>query len=311
MSQRLTLSALNDSAVADLVAALPNVVEHSPWIAAALASKRPFHSVAGLRGAIIAAIDGASPEQCLTLIRSHPDLGDRLQRAAGLTAESELEQGGAGLDRLSDAEYAVFDELNRAYREKFGFPFILCVRRHTKDSIIETFRRRLQNPPDAEMAEAICEIGRIATLRLAQLVEDDGTLRVNGRLSTHVLDTHAGCPAVGLMLTLAELSQHGPARIVARAITNADGRTDEALIAEQPVPIGTYELRFEVADYYRRRGVTLAEPPFLDTVAVRFGVAEPEGHLHVPLLMTPGAIRPIAAADAPSLHRISFSLVPR
>jgi 2-oxo-4-hydroxy-4-carboxy-5-ureidoimidazoline decarboxylase len=285
MSQRLTVAALNDCA--DFVAALANVVEHSPWIAAALASARPFDDLAALRRAIIAAIDAASPEQRLALIRSHPDLGDRLQRAAGLTAESAQEQGGAGLDRLSDAEYALFDELNRAYHAKFSFPFVLCIRRHTRDSIIETFRRRLRNPPDAEMADAIREIGRIATLRLAQLVEDDGTLHINGRLSTHVLDTHAGCPAVGLALALAELSHRGPARIVARAVTNVDGRTDEALIADRPVPIGTYELRFDAADYYRRRGVTLAEPRFLDTVTIRFGVAEPEGHLHVPLQMTP------------------------
>src|SRR5262249_6039126 len=161
-------------------------------------------------------------------------------------------------------------ELNRAYRATFSFPFILCVRRHTKDSIIETFRRRLQNPPDVEMADAIREIGRIATLRLAQLVEDDGTLRVDGRVSTHVLDAHSGCPAAGLALELVELSDCGPAHIVARTVTNADGRNDEALIADRPVPIGTYELRFEAADYYRRRGVTLAEPPFLDTIVIRF-----------------------------------------
>lgn len=287
MSQRLSLTALNGSAAADFAAALSNVVEHSPWIAAALVSARPFDSLAALRDAIVAAIADASPERRLALIRGHPDLGDRLQRAGGLTAESEHEQGGAGLDRLSDAEYALFDELNRAYRAKFAFPFILCVRRHTKDSIITTFRRRLENPSDSEMTEAVHEIGRIATLRLAQLVEDDGTLQVDGRLSTHVLDTHAGCPAAGLGLELAELSDHGPARIVARAVTNADGRTDEPLIGGRPVPIGTYELRFAAGDYYRQRGVALADPPFLDIIAIRFGVAEPEGSLHVPLLMTP------------------------
>lgn len=287
MSQGLSLAVLNDSAAADFIGALSNVVEHSPWIAEALASARPFGDLEALRNAIVAAIAAASPDQRLTMIRAHPDLGDRLQRAAGLTAESEQEQGGAGLDRLSDTEYALFDELNLAYRAKFGFPFILCVRRHTKDSIIETFRRRLENSPDAEMAEAVREIGRIATLRLTELVKDDGTLQVNGRLSTHVLDAHVGGPAVGIALELAELPKHGPAHIVARAMTNADGRTDEPLIAGRPVPIGTYELRFAAADYYRRRGVMLAEPPFLDTITIRFGVAEPEGHLHVPLLMTP------------------------
>jgi 2-oxo-4-hydroxy-4-carboxy-5-ureidoimidazoline decarboxylase len=288
MNRRLSLAALNHCSTAEFVAALVNVAEHSPWIAEAVAHARPFSNLAALRDAIVAAIDAASSDPRLALIRAHPDLANRLQRSAGLTRESEEEQGGVGLDRLSEAEFLLFEELNSAYRAKFDFPFILCVRRHTKDSIIDTFRRRLDNNPVTEAVEAVREIHRIASLRLAQLVEDDGSLRVNGKLSTHVLDTHAGCPASGVAVELVELARHGPARIVARATTNAGGRA-EALVVDRPVPIGSYELRLDAADYYRCRGVALGEPPFLDVIVIRFGVSEPEGHLHVPLLMTPWA----------------------
>ena len=81
----------------------------------------------------------------LALIRAHPDLANKTQRAAGLTAESNAEQNSAGLDRLSDAEYEAFERVNNAYRAKFGFPYIVCVRRHTKDSDPARFRARLPN----------------------------------------------------------------------------------------------------------------------------------------------------------------------
>ncbi|MFX4721669.1 2-oxo-4-hydroxy-4-carboxy-5-ureidoimidazoline decarboxylase, partial [Acinetobacter baumannii] len=81
----------------------------------------------------------------LALLRAHPDLANKTQRAAGLTAESTDEQNSAGLDRLSDAEYAAFERVNTAYRDKFGFPYIVCIRRHTKDSVLRDFETRLHN----------------------------------------------------------------------------------------------------------------------------------------------------------------------
>jgi 2-oxo-4-hydroxy-4-carboxy-5-ureidoimidazoline decarboxylase len=112
-------------------------------------------------------------------------------------------------------------------------------------------------------------------------------LPVLGRLSTHVLDTQRGRPAAGVAIELAELDGAGGERVVARATTNADGRTDQPLIAGRPVPIARYELRFAVGAYFRGQGVALADPPFLDLVPLRFAVAEPEGNYHVPLLVTP------------------------
>jgi 2-oxo-4-hydroxy-4-carboxy-5-ureidoimidazoline decarboxylase len=287
MAQRLTLATLNAMPASDFVAALANVFEHSPWIAETAERARPFASLADLRAALISVIDNASATQRLALINAHPDLGNRTQRAAGLTADSAAEQDGAGLDRLSDAEFALFEQSNAAYRRKFGFPFILCVRRYTKDSILDAFARRLQNAAEQEQEEAICEIGRIATLRLIELIEGKPLLAVTGHLSTHVLDTHAGQPAAGVELELIELSRHGVDRLITRAVTNSDGRTDRALIEGRPVPIGAYELRFHIGAYFARCGVKLSGPAFLDVIPVRFGVSEPEGRLHVPLLVTP------------------------
>jgi 2-oxo-4-hydroxy-4-carboxy-5-ureidoimidazoline decarboxylase len=110
---------------------------------------------------------------------------------------------------------------------------------------------------------------------------------VHGRLSTHVLDTHSGRPAAGIAVELVELSDLGASRVVTRTVTNADGRTDQPLIGGRPVPIGRYELTFSVGDYFAARQVATSDPPFLDRIPLRFSVNEPEGHLHVPLLVTP------------------------
>jgi 2-oxo-4-hydroxy-4-carboxy-5-ureidoimidazoline decarboxylase len=286
MSQ-IPLAALNAASKAEFVAALANVVEYSPWIAEQLAGQRPFAGVNQLHAALMAALQSAEPDVQLALIRAHPDLANKTQRAAGLTAESTDEQNSAGLDRLSDAEYAAFERVNDAYRTKFGFPYIVCVRRHTRDSILRDFEIRLANIVKTEIRRAIEEIGRISALRLDQLVLADDRLKVAGRLSTHVLDNHAGKPASGIAVELVELAALGASRVIARAVTNADGRTDQPLIGGRPLPIGRYELRFRVASYYTARNVQLTDPPFLDEIPLRFALSEPEGHYHVPLLVTP------------------------
>jgi 2-oxo-4-hydroxy-4-carboxy-5-ureidoimidazoline decarboxylase len=282
-----SLSDLNACSRDDFVAALANIFEYSPWIAERAAAARPFAGVTQLFEAMAEAVDRAAPELRLALIKAHPDLADKTARAAGLTAESSGEQNSVGLDRLSDAEYEAFQRVNNAYRAKFGFPYIICVRRQTRDSILRDFERRLPNDADAEMQRSIEEISRIAALRLDALVTSDDRLKVQGRLSTHVLDTHSGRPAVGIALELMELSDLGASRVVTRAITNADGRTDQPLIHGRPVPIGRYELTFSVGKYFAERGVAVSDPPFLDRIPLRFAVSEPEGHLHVPLLVTP------------------------
>ena len=286
MSQQ-SLSDLNACSKDDFVAALANIFEYSPWIAEQAASNRPFTGVKALFAAMKAAVDHAAPELRLALIKAHPDLANKTQRAAGLTAESSAEQNSLGLDRLSDAEYEAFERVNNAYRAKFGFPYIVTVRRHTKDSVLRDFERRLPNDAKTEMQKSVEEICRIAALRMDQLVTGDDRLQVHGRLSTHVLDTHGGRPAAGIAVELVELSELGTSRVVTRTITNADGRTDQPLIGGRPVPIGRYELTFNVAKYFAERQVAMSDPPFLDRIPLRFSVSEPEGHLHVPLLVTP------------------------
>jgi 2-oxo-4-hydroxy-4-carboxy-5-ureidoimidazoline decarboxylase len=281
------LSDLNSASKDDFVAALGNIFEYSPWIAEQAAAMRPFAGVNALFAAMKQLVDDAPAEQRLALIKVHPDLANKTQRAAGLTAESNAEQNSVGLDRLSDAEFAAFERVNNAYRGKFGFPYIVCARRQTRDSILRDFERRLPNDAVEETQVSIAEICRIAALRLDQLVTADDKLSVHGRLSTHVLDTHSGKPAAGISVVLTELSDFGEARVVARAITNSDGRTDQPLIGGRPVPIGRYELTFTVGEYFSGRGVPMSDPPFLDQIPLRFSVSDPEGHLHVPLLVTP------------------------
>jgi 5-hydroxyisourate hydrolase len=107
-----------------------------------------------------------------------------------------------------------------------------------------------------------------------------------GRLSTHVLDTASGQPAAGMAYTLVRLD--GAVRVaVCSGATNQDGRTDAPLLADDTLASGIYELTFAAADYFRARGTTLPEPPFLDQITLRFGIADSAGHYHVPLLVSP------------------------
>jgi 2-oxo-4-hydroxy-4-carboxy-5-ureidoimidazoline decarboxylase len=264
------LSDLNICSKDDFAAALANVFEYSPWIAEQAAVLRPFAGVNELFAAMKSVVDRAPEELRLALVRAHPDLANKTQRAAGLTAESHAEQNSAGLDRLSDAEFTAFERVNNAYRAKFGFPYVVCVRRHTRDSILRDFERRLPSNAKAEVQTSIGEICRIAALRLDQLVASEDKLPVHGRLSTHVLDTHSGRPAAGISIELTELSDLGQSRVVARAITNSDGRTDQPLIGGRPMPIGRYELTFHVGAYFADRGVPLSDPPFLDRIPCIF-----------------------------------------
>ena len=283
---QLSLDALNAASDAEFATALGDIFEHAPWVAAAAARRRPFSDLEALLHAMTQAVRDAAAERQRALISGHPDLAGKAARAGDMTAASRAEQGAAGLDRLTDKQYATFHRLNAAYRAKFAMPFIICVRRHTKESILAQFERRLAGEPAQEQGVALEEIFRIAALRLDERVSAPDRLKVHGRLSTHVLDTRAGRPAAGIPVELAEIGEN-ERRVVARAVTNADGRTDQPLIAGRPLPIGRYELSFQVAAYFVAQRAPIPDPPFLDTIPLRFAVAEPEGHYHVPLLVTP------------------------
>jgi 2-oxo-4-hydroxy-4-carboxy-5-ureidoimidazoline decarboxylase len=283
---KLTLDDLNKADRAAFAAALGDIYEHSPWVAERAFAARPFASGSALAEAMSAAVAAAAPEEQLALVRAHPDLAGKAARAGDLTAASKAEQGALGLDRLSDAEYDRFRRLNDAYKQKFGFPFVICVRRRTRDAILGAFESRLQNDVGTELATALTEIDRIARLRLAERIEGPDMAKADGRLTTHVLDTHAGRPAEGVKIELYEIGASATA-LLAEAVTNADGRTDKPLLAGAPLRVGNYELRFHVGDYFAARKLDLSKPAFLDVVPIRFAIAEPEGHYHVPLLVTP------------------------
>jgi 2-oxo-4-hydroxy-4-carboxy-5-ureidoimidazoline decarboxylase len=280
------LEALNAMPASSFVATLGKAFEHADWVAEVAAEGRPYPTVEALHGAMMQAVRTAPPDRLKALIGGHPELGSRVKRAE-LTDHSRAEQGGLGLDRLSAEEFDRFSRLNAAYRDKFGFPFIICVRRHTRDSILRQFERRLGNDAAAEQAAALTEVGLITRLRVVSMVEGPGKPNTVGRLSTHVLDTMSGRPAPGVKITLHEIGASARG-LLKETTTNADGRTDAPLIAGEPLRIGTYELSFHVGDYFARtHKQALADPPFLELVPIRFSIAEPEGHYHVPLLVTP------------------------
>ena len=287
MSAEISLEALNAASPAQFVAALGAIYEHSPWVAEAAAGKRPFATLSALHDCMSGVVRAADDARKLALLNAHPDLAGKAARAGSLTADSKAEQAGAGLDRLSEGEFENFHRLNESYRQAFGFPFIICVGRHSKDSVFQQFETRLKHDAAAERETALQEVIRVAALRLDRHVRAADRLKVNGRLSTHVLDAYHGRPAQDVALELHELAKTGGSRTIFAGVTNADGRTDRALIGERPLPIGTYELRFAAGDYFARAGLQLPDPPFLDVVPIRFSIAEPEDHYHVPLLMTP------------------------
>ncbi|MDQ0511379.1 2-oxo-4-hydroxy-4-carboxy-5-ureidoimidazoline decarboxylase [Ancylobacter amanitiformis] len=286
MVDRISLDTLNGLDRAAFVAALDGIFEHAPWVAEAAAIERPFAGIADLHAALMAAVWARPEGEQVAFVAAHPDLAGKAARAGDMAAASVSEQAGLGFDQLSDDEYARFERLNAAYRARFGFPFVICVRRQTRDAILAAFERRLGHDRPTELAAALAEIGYITRLRLVERVEGPGAPPVAGRLSTHVLDTHKGGPAHGVRVELYEVGASGRARLK-EAHTNADGRTDAPLIGGVPLRAGTYELVFHVGAYFAARGIDLPGQPFLGEVPVRFGIDDPEGHYHVPLVATP------------------------
>jgi OHCU decarboxylase len=157
------------------VARFGAVFEHSPWIAerAWALELGPAHDTAtGLHSALVRAFRAASKEERLGVLRAHPDLAGKLAASRRLTPDSAEEQASAGLDSLNDAERARFTELNAAYVERFGFPFIIAVRGLDKEAILEAFERRIASDRDTEFATACAEVERIALLRLRAMLPE-------------------------------------------------------------------------------------------------------------------------------------------
>ena len=161
----MTLAEINGLDREGLVKQLGWVFEHSPWVAEAAWDAAPFASIEELHGAMTAAVAAAPVERQTELIRAHPDLGAR----ARMSSASVGEQAGAGLDRLTADEYARLQELNSAYRERFGFPFIYAVKGSGKHEILRALTERLSETVEAEHSCALEQIYRIAQFRLEDL----------------------------------------------------------------------------------------------------------------------------------------------
>src|SRR5260221_508323 len=147
------------------------VFEHSPWIAEAAWARKPFASAEQLHRALCGMVEVAGEERQLALIRAHPDLVGKLVLAGQLTKESTNEQASAGLGKLSLEEVGLFQKNNIAYKDRFGFPFVICARLNKKEAILNGFERRLKNSREQEIKTALEEIFKIAELRLKELTQ--------------------------------------------------------------------------------------------------------------------------------------------
>jgi len=166
----MTFSAINSLSRDEFVRVIGPVFERSPWIAELTWHRAPFASAETLHTALCETVARAGETKQVQLIQAHPDLVGRAAQAGTLTAESSREQAAAGLDRLDAAEIRLFRRQNRAYRAKFGFPFVICARLNKKAAILAGFDTRLQNTREQEIKAALDEIGKIALLRLGDLL---------------------------------------------------------------------------------------------------------------------------------------------
>jgi 2-oxo-4-hydroxy-4-carboxy-5-ureidoimidazoline decarboxylase len=162
----MTIDEVNRFDRTAFVTAVGWVFEQSPWVAERAYDARPFANIAALHTTMTAQVEKASKDECLALLRAHPDLGSR----ARMTDASNNEQAGAGLDRLTLAEFDELQRLNAAYRARFGFPFLLAVKGSTKYDVLRALQARIEATPEDEYREALRQVFRIARFRLEDLI---------------------------------------------------------------------------------------------------------------------------------------------
>ena len=248
--------------------------EHAPWVAESVAGARPFPTVTALHDALMQAVEAAPAERIVAFLGAHPELSARALPPE-LTAESMAEQAGLSMAGASGA--ADLPALNRAYRDRFGIPFIVCVARHTPENVLRTLIARRCGSPVQERAAALAEVRHITRLRLVARLTGPGLPATNGHLSTHVLDVSLGRPAAGLPVALL-----AEGREIATVTTDADGRTPP-LLPPGPLRQGLYTLSFDARAYFEARG----QATLYGSIPIAFGITEPEGSYHIPLLLAP------------------------
>jgi len=173
---KMNIAQVNSFSQEDFIEKFGNVVESSPMCAAAISQNRPFHNISELYYNLCEFID-ALPLICRTaILRCYPDLAGRLAKTNALTAESTHEHASAGLDTLSYDEARVIGVYNKNYRQKFGFPFVICARLNNKETIINGLKSRMKNVKEKELKTGIEEVKKIMLLRLKDLVKTDSNL---------------------------------------------------------------------------------------------------------------------------------------
>jgi 2-oxo-4-hydroxy-4-carboxy-5-ureidoimidazoline decarboxylase len=197
MSSQPSLARLLSLPDADIIEFLGSVYEHSDWVAREFVSTRAggdgaaMATVSELASSMKRIVDDSSNETKLQLLRAHPDLCEKVGTMERLTKESKEEQSRSGLQTLTEAELACFNEYNAEYRKRFGFPFILAVRNATKYTVLAALKGRVGNAPETEFATALQQVHKIAWMRLLSKMD---TSDAKGFLTCHVLDTANGCP---------------------------------------------------------------------------------------------------------------------
>eukprot|EP00550_Attheya_septentrionalis_P001330 CAMPEP_0198289422 /NCGR_PEP_ID=MMETSP1449-20131203/7600_1 /TAXON_ID=420275 /ORGANISM="Attheya septentrionalis, Strain CCMP2084" /LENGTH=308 /DNA_ID=CAMNT_0043987739 /DNA_START=46 /DNA_END=972 /DNA_ORIENTATION=- len=291
---RPTMSDIRLFPLTDFVGLLGGIYEHSYWVAETLflslaeadeEGTKKMGTIVELAAAMKQIVDNASHEKKIELLKAHPDLCEKVEALNDLTAESQVEQGRAGLQTLTDEERAHFLSLNSAYRTKFGFPFILAVRNATKYTVLASVEGRVGNSQEVEFVAALKQVHKIAWMRLLAAVR---IKEPAGFLTCHVLDTANGAPAANMRILLHKLLDDGERVLVGEFFTNSDGRLPGGpALKGVDFQVGVYEWTFFAGDYFARIGTPTSGTPFLDVVPLRFGIDNPEDHYHVPLLVSP------------------------
>jgi len=170
--EKISLSYLNICGRVEFVRICGPFFEHSPWVAERTFVKHPFESLDALHRAMCDTVSRARPDEQIKLIASHPDLVGKMAREGRLTHESAREQASAGLTNMTEEEISEFERYNSAYRETFGFPFVICARENKKEAILAAFPVRLTHARQQEIRTALDEIGKIARLRLLDALSE-------------------------------------------------------------------------------------------------------------------------------------------
>ena len=163
-----TINKINKLSRTEFIEIFANIFEKTKWIAEKLYNQKPFDDFKDLCSKMLGIFETAGKETQLKILGAHPDLADKVTVNL-LTSNSRSEQSNAGLDQCSEEEFNEFKNLNKSYRQKYGFPFVIAVKGKNKIEILSEFRKRILNSVDEEFNEAIIQVGKIANLRLNEI----------------------------------------------------------------------------------------------------------------------------------------------